>query len=202
LIYPIRLYGDPVLRGRAKPVTDFEGVPALAESMLETMYDANGVGLAAPQIGLPHRMFVAAEYDDDEPEGAEDAPSSRVVRELVVVNPELEILDERTAPGVEGCLSIPEIYEDGVPRPRAVRLRYQDEHGRRQVLEAEDFAARVLLHEFDHLNGRLFLDLLPPEVSASHRTALADMQRRAKAHLKDLKEREQRERAARKPARR
>lgn len=190
MILPIRLFGDPVLRQRAKPVTDFAPVPRLAESMLETMYDASGVGLAAPQVGLPQRLFVAVEYADDEPEGEAAEPRSRVVREFVVVNPEIEVLDARPVEGVEGCLSIPGLYEDGVPRARAIRVRYQDERGEAHVAEAEDYVARVFQHEFDHLNGRLFLDLLPPEVTAAHRAELGDMQRQAKAYLKELKERE------------
>jgi peptide deformylase len=186
LLMPIRLYGDPVLRQKARAVTDFGGVKRLAADMLETMYDAHGVGLAAPQVGLPIRLFVAVEYADEEEEGEEAV--SRVLNEYVMVNPVLEPLDRRIVEGTEGCLSIPAIYEDGVPRLQAVRIRYQDEEGTERVLEAEDHLARVLQHEFDHLNGRLFLDLLPPAVTATHRAELAEMQRSARAMIKRLRE--------------
>ena len=104
--YPIRLYGDPVLRRRAAPIRNitatftvpgYNGVdlPRLARNMLETMYEAHGVGLAAPQIGLPLRMFVAAEYSEDKKEGAKSLLKSRVMREFVMVNPTFEILVSR-----------------------------------------------------------------------------------------------------------
>lgn len=121
--YPIRLYGDPVLRRVSVPVPTrstftvpgFAPVtlPDLARNMLESMFEAHGVGLAAPQVGLPIRMFVAAEYDDDERES--EPLKSRVLREFVVVNPVLEVLDPTLeARYDDGCLSIPGIYEPGV----------------------------------------------------------------------------------------
>lgn len=194
MILSIRLYGDPVLRQKARPVTDFSGIPKLAQAMLETMFEARGVGIAAPQVGLPIRLFVAVEYSDDEPEGEEatesDEPRSRVLNEFVVVNPVLEVIEPGPALGLEGCLSIPGIYEEGVPRAQAVRLRYQNERGEHRALEAEDYLARVFQHEFDHLEGKLFLDYLPREVVNAHREDLTEMQRKAKAFLKEEKERE------------
>ncbi len=194
MILPIRLYGDPVLRQKARPVKDFSDIPKLAQNMLETMFDAHGVGIAAPQIGRPIRMFVAVEFSDDEPEGEEaeesEEPRSRVLNEFVVVNPILEVIQRGPVEGLEGCLSIPGIYEEGVPRAQAVRLRYQNERGEQKVLEAEDYLARVFQHEFDHLEGKLFLDYLPREVVNVHRDDLTEMQRKAKAFLKEEKDRE------------
>ncbi len=194
MILPIRLYGDPVLRQKARPVTDFSDLPKLAENMLETMFDAHGVGIAAPQIGLPIRMFVAVEFSDDEPEGEEaeesEEPRSRVLNEFVVVNPVLEVIRRGPVEGLEGCLSIPGIYEEGVPRAQAVRLRYQNERGEQRVLEAEDYLSRVFQHEFDHLEGKLFLDYLPREVVNLHRDDLTEMQRKAKTFLREEKDRE------------
>jgi peptide deformylase len=194
MILPIRLYGDPVLRQKARPVTDFSDIPKFAENMLETMFDAHGVGIAAPQVGVPLRMFVAVEFSDDEPEGEEaeesEEPRSRVLNEFVVVNPILEVIQRGPVEGLEGCLSIPGIYEEGVPRAQAVRLRYQNERGEQKVLEAEDYLARVFQHEFDHLEGKLFLDYLPREVVNLHRDDLTEMQRKAKTFLKEEKERE------------
>ncbi len=185
MILPIRLYGDPVLRTKARVVTDFSDVPRLAADMLETMYDARGVGLAAPQIGLSKRLFVWAEFEDEEEEG-EDS-KSRIIAEHVVVNPALEVLDATLVEGIEGCLSIPQIYIDGVPRVRALRLNYQNERGEAKSIELEDFNARVVLHETDHLDAKLFLDLLPVETVGEHRSDLARMQLEAKAFLKELK---------------
>lgn len=186
VILPIRLYGDPVLRTKARPVTDFTDIPKLAQDMLETMYEARGVGLAAPQVGLSKQVFVWAEYEDEEQEGEEE-PRSRVLAEHVVVNPVLEVADATSVTGVEGCLSIPQIYIDGVPRAKAVRLKFQNEHGEHKTVELEDFNARVVQHETDHLNAKLFLDLLPPETVNEHRADLVKMQLEAKQFLKELK---------------
>lgn len=198
LTYPIRLFGDPVLRRRAQPLLLHQplGVPGfapvslkeLSHHMLETMFEANGAGLAAPQVGLPIRLFVAAEYKDDTPEGRKRPLKQRVKRTLVAINPQLEILDPRKEAGfTDGCLSIPGVWSDHVQRPLAVRLHYTNLEGQPQVEEAEGLWARVLQHEFDHLEGKLFLDYLPKLELEPHRKALAEMQREAKAYLKQLK---------------
>jgi peptide deformylase len=186
VILPIRLYGDPILRTKARAVTDFSDIPELAANMLETMYEARGVGLAGPQVGLSKRIFVWAEFDDEEEEGEE--ATSRIIAEHVIVNPVLETLDAQSVEGLEGCLSIPGIYEEGVPRVRALRLRYQNEHGEAQSMELEDFNARVVQHEFDHLEAKLFLDYLPVEVTQAHRAELVKMQMSAKEFLKEQRE--------------
>jgi peptide deformylase len=199
------MYGDSVLRAQTQPIADakatftvpgFEPVDrrALARNMLETMYEAEGVGLAAPQIGLPLRMFVAAEYDDDHADGQPKPLRARVLREFVFINPMLEVIDPTPESRyLDGCLSIPGVYEDGVMRPQAIRITYSDEHGARHQLEADDYFARVVQHEYDHLFGRLFLDLLPAAVTEKHRSYLVQLQREAKAYLKSLgKNRDQR----------
>jgi peptide deformylase len=197
MILPIRLYGDPVLRTKARMVTDFSTMPELMENMFETMYNAKGVGLAAPQVGLSSRVFTWVDYADEEPEG-ESEPRSRVLHEYFMVNPTLEFLDKTLVEGLEGCLSIPEIYEEGVPRRRALRVNYQNEHGIHKTLEVEDYNARIVQHEFDHLEAKLFLDYLPSEVVATHRQDLVRMQREAKEFLKGLREQDK---AAKKPRR-
>ncbi|KEF34016.1 MULTISPECIES: peptide deformylase [Deinococcus] len=202
-IYPIRLYGDPVLRRKAKPVGpgDTLTVPGfgpqtvreVANTMLETMFEARGVGLAAPQVGLPVRLFVAVEYEDDEEEneGGEKPLRSRVLREFVMLNPVLTVIDKKKDRSYqEGCLSIPGIYEEGVPRARAVQVRYTDLAGQERTLEADDYLARVFQHELDHLDGVFFLDRLPPEVTEDYRKELAAMQRQAKQFLAELAERQ------------
>lgn len=188
MIYPIRLYGDPVLRRRARPVQDFSGIKKLAEDMLETMFEARGVGLAAPQIGLSQRFFVAVEYAD-EPEG-EERPLRDLVRQVhVVVNPVL-LHREGEVEGLEGCLSLPGLYAEDVPRAERIRVAFQDEEGRERVLELEGYMARVFQHEMDHLDGILFFERLPKAKREAfleeNRAELARMQKEARALLKEL----------------
>lgn len=186
MIHPIRLYGDPVLRRRAAEVTSFDGpLSALAADMLETMYAAEGVGLAAPQIGVSKRLFVALEMsgtEDDE----NDPWESRV--EHVLVNPVI-IKREGSMLGRDGCLSIPGLTADDVPRDLEIEVAYQDLSGAHHQLRAEGYFAHVLQHEHDHLEGILYYDRLPPlrrqAFLDEHRKDLADMQRRAKAFLKE-----------------
>ncbi|WP_268239737.1 peptide deformylase [Deinococcus roseus] len=198
-MYPLRYYGDPVLRKHCMPILDLQrpqSIPGfgtaslqeLAENMMETMFDAYGVGLAAPQIGLPVRMFVAAEYHQEQPEG--DIPlSAQVRRHVVAINPSLEILDATlTASHTDGCLSLPGLWSDDVQRPLAIRLTYTDEHGVQHTEEAEGYWARVLQHEYDHLNGRLYTDLLPASYLQEHRKTIAALQKRSKAYLKALEQ--------------
>ena len=207
MIHPIVLYGDPVLRRRASPVTEFgPKLERLAEDMIETMYAADGVGLAAPQIGLPWRMFVALEIgpqgdeearegqvmDDDDEEGQLTQEQKRrtwgVVAEHVIVNPTIALSKEQQF-GRDGCLSLPGLSVEDVPRALRAVLDYQDVHGERRRLEAEGYFAHVLQHEFDHLEGVLFFDHLPADrrerFLEENRTTLAAWQREARAAAKE-----------------
>lgn len=189
LIHPIRLFGDPVLRRRALPVTSFdERLKTLAADMFETMYAAEGVGLAAPQIGVSRRMFVALELptpadDDDEDDSRWD---QRV--EHVMINP---LITRRAGVQLarDGCLSLPGLTALDVPRDLAVDVTYQDLAGATHTISADGYFAHVLQHEFDHLEGVLYYDHLPePRRQAfleEHRRELVDMQRRAKAALRE-----------------
>ncbi len=195
-VLPVRLYGDPVLRRKARPVQDFSSVAELAENMVETMFEYGGVGLAAPQVGMATRLFVAAEYSFEEEEAEADEgahPRSMLKNLYVMVNPRITYR-EGTQVGTEGCLSIPGVYSDDVPRDLQVRVEYQDVTGEPRELEAEGYLARVIQHELDHLEGVLFLDRIPPELRRpfmeEHRAELAEMQRKAKAFLRDLKARQ------------
>jgi peptide deformylase len=146
-IKPLIILPDPVLRQVSKPVDRVDdSLRKLADDMLETMYDAPGIGLAAIQIGLPLRLLVIdLAREDDEP-----APH-------VFINPEiLDSGDERSV-YEEGCLSIPEYYAE-VERPASVRVKYVDRDGREQEMMAEGLMATCLQHEIDHLNGVLFID--------------------------------------------
>ncbi|WP_114313200.1 peptide deformylase [Thermus caldifontis] len=188
MIYPIRLYGDPVLRKKARPVQDFKDLKKLAEDMLETMFAARGVGLAAPQIGLSERLFVAVEYAD-EPEGEERPLRDLVRRVYVVANPVITHREGRME-GLEGCLSLPGLYAEEVPRAERIRVVFQDEEGKERTLELEGYMARVFQHEVDHLDGILFFERLPKAKREAflqeNRAELARMQKEARALLKEL----------------
>ena len=143
----IRTFGDPVLRTPALPVTDFDAkLAALAADMHETMKAAPGVGLAAPQVGVPRRLFV---FDSGEESGA-------------YANPEIVWRGDETQEGEEGCLSIPGIYFP-VVRAMNVRVTAQLLDGTAVEREAEGFLARIFQHEIDHLDGILFVERLDPE---------------------------------------
>ncbi|GEM90779.1 peptide deformylase [Oceanithermus desulfurans] len=192
-VLPIRLYGDPVLRRKARPVQDFSDLAELAENMVETMFEYGGVGLAAPQVGLSRRLFVAAEYalEEEEAEADEEERPKSVLKNLyVMANPRITHR-EGTQVGTEGCLSIPGVYSDDVPRDLQIRVEYQDVTGEPRTLEAEGYLARVIQHELDHLEGVLFLDRIPAELRRpfmeEHRAELAEMQRKAKAFLRELR---------------
>ena len=143
----ILILPDKRLRLVSEPVKKIDGeVRALVDDMFETMYEAPGIGLAAIQIGVPRRIIT---MDLSKKEGP---PEPRVF-----VNPELLWSSDETATYEEGCLSIPEYYEE-VTRPAQVRVKYLDRDGNEQVLEANDLLATCLQHEIDHLNGVLFID--------------------------------------------
>jgi peptide deformylase len=188
---PIRLYGDPVLKKKALPVTDFSGIKALAEEMLETMFEARGVGLAAPQVGLSQRLFVAVEYQDEPEE--EERPLRDLVRRVYVVANPVITYREGLEEGTEGCLSLPGLYSEEVPRSLRIRVEYQDEYGQGKTLELEGYMARVFQHEIDHLDGVLFFERLPKEKREAflreNREALVRFQKEAKALLKELRAR-------------
>ena len=138
---------DARLKAKCKPLTNVDGrVATLMDDMLETMYKAPGIGLAAPQIGLLERVIVV---DVSEQRG----------EPLAMVNPELIWASDEMSVTQEGCLSIPEIYAD-VTRPSAVRVRYVDRGGEVREMDADGLLATCIQHEIDHLNGVLFIDHL------------------------------------------
>jgi peptide deformylase len=152
MIYSIVAYGDPVLKKRAADIEkDSIDVKKLAEDMFETMYNSNGVGLAAPQIGKSLRIFVV----DAEPMDEENLKGFK----KAFINP--EILDETGEEWAyeEGCLSIPGIRED-VMRNEKLRIRYYDTEWNEHIEEYDGMAARVIQHEYDHIEGTLFVDRL------------------------------------------
>ncbi|MEM8852612.1 MAG: peptide deformylase [Pseudomonadota bacterium] len=147
---PILILPDPVLRKVAAPVVAVdERVRTLAEDMLETMYDAPGIGLAAPQVGILERIVVCDVVTE---EGEEPDPK-------VLINPEIVARSEETSVYEEGCLSIPD-YTEEVTRPSGVTVRYLDKDGATCEVTADGLLAVCLQHEIDHLNGVLFIDHL------------------------------------------
>lgn len=152
MIYPIVAFGDNVLRQEAEDYPrDSEDLTKLIEDMYETMYNANGVGLAAPQIGLSHRIFII----DSTQMGDEEQAAKGVKRAFI--NP--EILDEYGNEWAfeEGCLSIPDVHAD-ILRPEKLTIKYFDELWNEHEEEFDALTARVIQHEYDHLDGVLFTD--------------------------------------------
>jgi peptide deformylase len=158
MILPIYGYGHPVLRRKAEDIgPDYPGLAELIANLYETMYNAQGVGLAAPQVGLPVRIFVV----DAAPmaEGSKEEYLRHFKR--VFINPRKVEESGKEWPYEEGCLSIPDIREE-VRRPERLRLRYLDEQFQPREEVFEGMAARILQHEYDHLEGVLFVDKISP----------------------------------------
>ena len=159
MILPIIAYGDPVLRKVGQTIDkDFPNLEQLIADMFETMYHAKGVGLAAPQIGQSIRLFIvdASPFDEDE----DDMPEQKNFRR-VFINAQIEEEKGTEWAFSEGCLSIPKIRED-VNREEAVTLEYDDEHFNHHVKTFNGITARVILHEYDHIEGKLFIDHIKP----------------------------------------
>lgn len=152
MILPIYTYGTPVLRKEAEDINpDYPNLNSLIQNMFDTMYHAEGVGLAAPQVGHSIRLLVIdlVPFEDDDPELAKF--------KVVMINPEMLEMSEEEVSGSEGCLSIPGISED-VFRSEWIKIKYLDEHFVEHTEEFEGFKARVIQHEYDHLEGSLFTD--------------------------------------------
>jgi len=167
MIYPIVMYGDPVLRQRAKEIEQGTDLKQLIEDMFETMHNANGIGLAAPQIGKSIRLFVVdGTIMDDEPAMAEFRK--------VFINP--VILEENGLPWEyeEGCLSIPNIREK-ISRLENLRVRYFDQDWNLLEEEYDGLKARVIQHEYDHIEGKMFVDYLTPLRKRLLKGKLADI---------------------------
>jgi peptide deformylase len=148
-VRPILVLPDPRLRAVADPVDKIDdGIKKLAQDMLDTMYAAPGIGLAATQLGEMRRVVVMDLAKDGEPK----AP-------MVMINPEILKVSEETAVSEEGCLSIPELYYD-VERPAAVTVRYTDLDGKEVTMAADERLAVCVQHEIDHLDGVLYIDYL------------------------------------------
>ncbi|MCP4457084.1 MAG: peptide deformylase [Cytophagales bacterium] len=168
MIYPILLFGDPVLKRKAQTIEQGElDIEQVISDLFETMDEANGVGLAAPQIGMSIRLFIldtTPMVEDDQEEGTRK----------VFINP--EILEESGEEWAfeEGCLSVPGIRED-VVRLDTIKIKYQDEEWNWHEEVLEGMAARVIQHEYDHLEGKLFTDYLTSFKKRILKTRLANI---------------------------
>lgn len=156
MILPIYLYGQPVLRRATEDIDkDYPDIKELISNMYETLCQAEGCGLAAPQIGLSLRLFIV-----DGTELAEDYPECKDFKQ-VFINPTIVETSEETVCFAEGCLSLPGISEN-VVRPETIRIRYQDENFLQHEEVFHGFAARIIQHEYDHLEGNVFTDKISP----------------------------------------
>ena len=142
---------DPILRRKARPVTRFDAeLQTLIDDMIETMREAPGVGLAAPQVGVSERVIVV-EYEENDEE--EDSPKKL----YVMINPEIKVSSEETEQGIEGCLSVPG-WQGEVERALTVTVKGQTRRGQPMKVKAKGWLARIFQHEIDHINGVVFTD--------------------------------------------
>lgn len=166
-LLPILCYPDPKLHTVAKPVQSVDArIKTLIANMLETMYDAKGIGLAATQVNVHEQLIVI-----DVSESRKEA--------LVLINPQLLWASEQTHLNEEGCLSVPGIY-DGVLRHDAIKVQAQDEQGRLRVIEAADLLSVCIQHEMDHLLGKVFVEYLSPLKRNRIKTKMLKAQREAR----------------------
>jgi peptide deformylase len=151
---------EPVLRRKAKPVTKFDkDLQTLIDDMIETMRDAPGVGLAAPQVNVSEQLAVIEYSEDEEDEDEEVEGATPKPKKLyVIINPEIIKASEEKVMGIEGCLSIPGLIGE-VERYEAIQVKALNRHGKPVKLKVDGWTARIFQHEIDHLNGILFTDL-------------------------------------------
>jgi peptide deformylase len=177
MILPIVAYGAQVLRTKGKEIaSDYPQLDKLIEDMWETMYESSGVGLAAPQVNRPIRLFVIdstqifTNLEDDEKGKYPDGPGLKEV----FINAHILKLNGEPWPYNEGCLSIPKIREE-ILRNEEVTLTYDDEHFQHHTKTFNGLTARVILHEYDHIEGKLFIDYLKPLKRKLLKSKLADI---------------------------
>jgi peptide deformylase len=187
MILPILEYGDPILRAKGKPIETIDDrIRELAANMIETMHAANGVGLAAQQIGEAFQLTVLdVSLVEDRPstlklDGKEIDPKSAMP--LVLINPEIELRGGAEV-GVEGCLSFPEITGN-IERTNSVIVRAQTLEGGTIEIEASGFLARAIQHEGDHLNGILFIDRMNSAAKAALASRLKRLQKETRRGIK------------------
>ena len=193
MILRVTQYGEPILRKVGKPITDFdESLAELANDMVDTMYDEEGIGLAAQQVDRALQLCV---IDVRPPEGAEvpfnysfdgKQPPLDLIMPMAIINPKVTITDATEDVYEEGCLSFPGV-NGKVDRPVGVRCEFQDTEGNPHVLEADGLLGRCILHEVDHLNGRLFIDLMQKRDLKKNEAKIKKLKRESRDFLKKSK---------------
>jgi peptide deformylase len=190
MILRVTQYGEPILRKVGKPITEFdEDLAQLADDMVDTMYEAEGIGLAAQQVGLALQFCV---MDLRPPEGTEvpfeysfdgKKPPLDLIMPIALANPKVTIIDKTEEVYEEGCLSFPGV-NGKVDRPIGVRCEYQDTEGNSHVIEANGLFGRCILHEVDHLNGKLFTDLMDKRDLKKNEAKIKKLKRESRDFLK------------------
>ena len=193
MILRVTQYGEPILRKVGKPITEFnEELAELANDMVDTMYDAEGIGLAAQQVNEALQLCVV---DVRPPEGVEvpfnysfdgkQAPLD-LIMPIAIVNPKVTITDATEDVYEEGCLSFPGV-NGKVDRPIGVRCEFQDTEGNSHVIEADGLLGRCILHEVDHLQGKLFTDIMHKRDLKKNEAKIKKLKRESRDFLKSQK---------------
>ena len=190
MILRITQYGEPILRKVGEPITKFdEALAELAKDMVDTMYEEEGIGLAAQQVDRALQICV---IDVRPPEGVEvpfnynydgKQPPLDLIMPMAIVNPKVTIIDNTEDVYEEGCLSFPGV-NGKVDRPIGVRCEFQDTEGNSHVIEADGLLGRCILHEVDHLNGKLFIDLMQKRDLKKNETKIKKLKRESRDFLK------------------
>lgn len=178
---PVCIYGNPILRKQSERVaTVTDEIRSLADRMLGIMYSAEGIGLAAEQIGRTEAIFVldVPERADEDEQGRPNNPGIKMP--MAFINPEIIGASEETAVAEEGCLSFPKLYVP-VTRPAEVVVRFLDRNGNEQVLNAKGLLARAIQHELDHLHGVLLVDHMTSIAKVAHALLLRKFKKENKA---------------------
>ena len=193
MILRVTQYGEPILRKVGEPVSNFdESLAELANDMVDTMYDEEGIGLAAQQVDRALQLCV---LDVRPPEGVEvpfqysfdgKQPPLDLIMPMAIANPKVTIIDETEDVYEEGCLSFPGV-NGKVDRPIGVRCEFQDTEGNPHVLEADGLLGRCILHEVDHLNGKLFIDLMHKRDLKKNEAKIKKLKRGSRDFLKSQK---------------
>jgi len=180
MILPVIAYGDPVLRAECEEIEEGTDMTSVLKDMRDTMHQASGVGLAAPQVGKSIRLFIvdASPFAEEEPENEEEAKNFEILKNFkkVFINPIIEEERGKKWAFSEGCLSIPGIREE-VIRENIVKISYYDEEWNFHEEEYTGVAARIIQHEYDHIEGILFTDHLNPLKKRMLKRKLTDISR-------------------------
>jgi len=190
MILRVTQYGEPILRKVGEPITEFdESLAELANDMVDTMYDEEGIGLAAQQVDCALQVCVV---DLRPPEDVEvpftymfdgKQPPLDLIMPMAIINPKVTIIDDTEDVYEEGCLSFPGV-NGNVDRPVGVRCEFQDTEGNPHVLEADGLLGRCILHEVDHLNGKLFIDLMHKRDLKKNEAKIKKLKRASRDFLK------------------